>query len=359
MPQIRYAQCWEDAEALIEGLDVQAGDTCLSIASAGDNTLALLASNPRRVIAIDRRPEQIACLELRVSAFRNLAHGELLELIGAAASTRREQLYRRCRAALSVPARSFWDAHPKVIARGIGHGGKFERYLALFRRWILPCIHRRSVVAALFEPRSLAERERFYAQTWNTPRWRLLYHVFFSRFLMMRLGRDPECFSFAGGSVAGQLLERSRIALSTQDLTANTYVQWICTGRYLTALPFALRRENFERIRANLDRLEWHCGDLQVYMERAPDSSIDRFNLSDVFEYMSPQVFERILGQLSRVGRRGGRLMYWTLFASRMIPETLTGALRPLSALADDLHRRQKTFFYAGIVLGESVKGKP
>jgi S-adenosylmethionine-diacylglycerol 3-amino-3-carboxypropyl transferase len=29
---IRYAQCWEDADILLEALDIQAGDTCLSIA---------------------------------------------------------------------------------------------------------------------------------------------------------------------------------------------------------------------------------------------------------------------------------------------------------------------------------------
>ncbi len=38
--QIRYAQCWEDADVLLDALDVQAGDTCLSIASAGDNSLS-------------------------------------------------------------------------------------------------------------------------------------------------------------------------------------------------------------------------------------------------------------------------------------------------------------------------------
>ena len=34
---IRYAQCWEDADVLVEGLDVHPGDVCLSIASAGEN----------------------------------------------------------------------------------------------------------------------------------------------------------------------------------------------------------------------------------------------------------------------------------------------------------------------------------
>jgi S-adenosylmethionine-diacylglycerol 3-amino-3-carboxypropyl transferase len=83
---------------------------------------------------------------------------------------------------------------------------------------------------------------------------------------------------------------------------------------------------------------------------------VDRFNLSDVFEYLSPLAFARVMGQLGRVGRGGGRLMYRTLFASRSIPESLTDRLRPLTALAADLHRRQKTFFYSEIVLGKLVK---
>lgn len=33
---IRYAQVWEDAEVLIEGLDIKEDDNILSIASAGE-----------------------------------------------------------------------------------------------------------------------------------------------------------------------------------------------------------------------------------------------------------------------------------------------------------------------------------
>src|SRR5438094_5780609 len=109
---IRYAQCWEDADVLLQGLDVQPGDTCLSIASAGDNALALLTRSPSRVIALDLSPAQLACLELRVAAYRELSHPELLELIGSAPSRRRAALYRRCRPLLSAAARGFWDARP-------------------------------------------------------------------------------------------------------------------------------------------------------------------------------------------------------------------------------------------------------
>src|SRR5712691_10724836 len=93
---IRYAQCWEDADVLLRALDIQPGDTCLSIASAGDNTLAMLSRGPARVIALGLSPAQLACVELRVAAYRELNHAELLELIGSTPSDRRDTLYRRC-----------------------------------------------------------------------------------------------------------------------------------------------------------------------------------------------------------------------------------------------------------------------
>ncbi|OUC07660.1 S-adenosylmethionine:diacylglycerol 3-amino-3-carboxypropyl transferase, partial [Litorilinea aerophila] len=62
---IRYAQCWEDADVLLQALAIQPHHTCLSIASAGDNTLAMVAQGPQRVIALDLNPAQLACLALR------------------------------------------------------------------------------------------------------------------------------------------------------------------------------------------------------------------------------------------------------------------------------------------------------
>jgi S-adenosylmethionine-diacylglycerol 3-amino-3-carboxypropyl transferase len=350
---VRYAQCWEDADVLVAGLDVQPGDTCLSIASAGDNTLALLARHPRRVIAVDYRPEQIACLELRVSAYRTLAHPELLELVGSRPSTRRELLYRRCRPALSAAARDFWDANPRAVADGIGNAGKFERYLAAFRKRVLPLVHSHRTVEELLKYREPVARREFYDRTWDGWRWRLLYRLFFSRWLMARLGRDPACFEYAARGIAAQLLERSRNALSTQDLAENAYLQWICTGRHATALPFALRAENFDAIRANLGQLEWQCTSLERLLDSLTPRSVDRFNLSDVFEYLSPAEFEAVMRQLACVGRPGGRLMYWNLFATRRRPEFLAGQLRPLASLAEKLRREDQTFFYGGLVIEE------
>jgi S-adenosylmethionine-diacylglycerol 3-amino-3-carboxypropyl transferase len=351
--QLRYSQCWEDANVLLAALDVRPGDVCLSIGSAGDNTLALLTRQPGRVIAVDVNPAQIACLELKVAAYRRLGHAELLELIGSGPSSRREALYRRCRPLLSSAAREFWDARSHTIASGIGGAGRFERYLALFRRSVLPLLALRSRTPALLAPRSPAERAAFYCQEWDSWRWRVLFRLFFSRWLMGRVGRDPRFFDHVNGRVAARLLERARYALTTLDPSGNSYLQWILTGQHRSALPLALRPEHFEAIRSGLDRLEWHAAAAEEVLGGAGAASIDRFNLSDIFEYMSPAAYDRALDLLVRAGRPGGRLVYWNLLVDRHRPDRLADRLRPLGELAARLHGIDQAFFYADLVIEE------
>ena len=352
---IRYAQCWEDADALLAGLDVQPGDRCLSIASAGDNTLALLAQSPKHVLALDVSDAQLACLALRVAAYRALEHPELLELMGSHPSSRREELYRRCRSLLSSDVRAFWDAQPDVIRAGIGSAGRFERYFRLFRMRVLPLVANRRRVAKLLAGGAPDVRRTFYDREWDTWRWRLLFRLFFSRFLMGRLGRDPEFFTYVEGSVAERLLQRTEYALTALDPSENPYLQWILTGTHQTALPCALRPENFDAIRANLDRLEWRRQSLEDYLSNAEANSIDKFNLSDVFEYVSRDHYARLLARLAEVGRTGGRLLYWNMLAPRGYLDELAGRLRPLPELAQRLHRQDKAFFYSALIIEEIV----
>jgi S-adenosylmethionine-diacylglycerol 3-amino-3-carboxypropyl transferase len=352
---VRYAQCWEDADVLVKALAPEPGHLCLSIASAGDNALALLSRAGVRVVAVDLNPAQLACLELRVAAYRELEHAELLELIGSRPGYRRAALYARCRKLLSPAAAGFWDGHPEEIAKGVGGAGKFERYFGLFRKRILPLIHTRKRVAQLLAGGELPQRELFYSRQWDTWRWRLLFQFFFSRFMMGRLGRDPAFFRYVEGSVAERILARTRYALTTLDPAANPYLQWILTGTHTSALPFALRRENFDSIRCNLDNLEWHHGSIEEYLEARPDVRIDRFNLSDIFEYMSPENYQRLLERLLTASRPGARLVYWNMLAPRGRPETLANRLRPMEVLANQLFLQDKAWFYSRLIIEEVI----
>lgn len=353
--RIRYAQCWEDADILLEALAVQPGDTCLSIGSAGDNALSLLACRPERVIAIDLNPSQLACLELRVAAYRELDHSGLLELIGSRPGQRSETLYRRCRPLLSTPVRDFWDARIDEVSRGIGGAGKFERYFETFRNRVLPLVHSRRQVERLLRGGTPEECEAFYNDEWDTWRWRLMFRLFFSRFVMGRMGRDPSFFRYVEGSVADRILARGRHALTALNPAENPYLQWILTGRHTTALPFALRPENFEVIRDNLDRLEWHCQPLEEFLDSVAPGTIGAFNLSDIFEYISAGNYHRLLAQLVRAGRPGARLAYWNTLADRHRPDSMANQLRSRDELARSLHARDKAFFYCAFIVEEVV----
>ena len=352
---IRYAQVWEDADILLAGLAVQPGDTCLSIASAGDNVLALLTRDPANVIALDLNPAQLACLELRVAAYRVLSHAELLQLIGSrsADGERRMGLYQRCRRLLCPTVQTWWDRHPELIRTGVGSAGKFERYFALFRRRVLPLIHSRATIAALLEPRDSVGRGAFYAKVWNSWRWRLLFHIFFSRFVMGRLGRDPAFFRYVEGSVAERILSRTKHALTELDPSKNPYLTWILTETHGAALPLALRPENFERIRANLDRLEWHCASVEEFCGHYRGPPIARMNLSDIFEYMSEPHYRVLLESALAVAAPGGRLAYWNMLVPRSRPEALAHRLRPCVAESKELFLQDKAFFYSAFVVEE------
>lgn len=352
---IRYAQCWEDADTLLAALDIQPGDVCFSIGSGGENSLSLLSRAPAKVIAVDLSPAQNACLELKAAGFRALDHAELLELVGARPSRRRGALYERARPHLMHGAQAYWDSNRRTIEHGVIGAGKFENYFRLFRHWFMPLIHSRHTVEALFNPRSLTERRQFYDSCWNNRRWRLLCRFFLSRFVLGHLGRDPSFFDYVEGEVAKPILARTARALIDGDPARNPYLQWIACGRFLGALPHAWRAENFAPIRAHIDRLEIKRASVESYLAQAPDRSIDRFNLSDIFEYISPANSERLFEHIVRCGRPGGRLAYWNMQAPRRCPPALASRVYTLDELSHRLYRDTATFFYSAFYVEELV----
>jgi len=350
---IRYAQCWEDADVLLEALQVRPGGSYVSIASAGDNVMALLSRGPRRVLALDVSPAQVACVALRTAVFRELTHGELLEFMGSTPSVRRLALYHRCRKHLAPDMQAFWDRRRHEVAQGIGAAGKLEMFLRLYRKYVLPLVHPRSRVERLFRTRDQQGRQQFYDSAWNNRRWRWTVRLFFSRSVIGRLGRDPRFFDYAEGSISEHLLRRAGYAVSALDPCSNPYLQWLLLGCHRSALPYALRPENFEAIRENLDRLDCRVQSLEGFLETPEASDLDGFNLSDVFEYMSVDNTDRLLEKLIASGRKGARLVYWNLLAPRRRPERLAHRLRPLAELAAGLLHRDKAFFYSALNVEE------
>lgn len=346
---VRYGMCWEDADVLLRALAVQPGDVCLSICSGGENSLALLAKYPSKVIAIDTNIAQLATLELKIAAYRALTWEQCVEFLTT--TNQRRQYYLCVRPFLSAGAKAYWDANAKVLLASFSCGGKFERYFKLFRTWVLPLVHRKSTIDELLAPgKNFDERNAFYEKKWNSLSWRIMFRIFFSRKVMGSIGRDKACFNHVQGQVAQRISERTKFALTNLNPAVNPYLQFILRGKFADNLPFALRKENYEAIKENLDKIEIRHASLGDWLKAQPSSCVDSFNLSDVFEYMSVEQCNEIYGEIVRTSTNGARVAYWNMLVDRRAPEDYPEIVSE-QAVAEQLLREDKAFFYSKFVL--------
>lgn len=351
MGEIKFGSVWEDGDILCDALAPSATEgRILSIASAGDNVLALLTIDPKEIVAADLSAAQLACLELRMSAFRHLDYFALLSFMGVTEDHNRLETYHDLRNDLTDQARAFWDAHPNEITSGIIHAGKFERWIRAFGRNILPWIETKAKREALFIPRSHVDRMAFYENEWDSYLWRMLFRLIFSRLMTGKSGKNPQFFDHIEGDNSYRILRRTKHAMTELQTQTNPYLNYIIKGNYtLEALPRYLRVEHKEIIASRLDRIKLVCSPI----EEAGTGKFDGFNLADIFEYMKPETYKRCYESLFAQAAPSGRLVYWNLLEPHQCPESLEDKINPLPEMSEVLHWRDKAWFYQALHIDE------
>ena len=268
-------------------------------------------------------------------------------------SARRAALFDGVVSGLDLADKAFWsDLRDPAVRSGVANVGKFERYFRIFRKWLLPLVHSRATIDAVFTPKPREDRAIFIAAHWSTWRWRLLLNLFFSNRVMGLLGRDPAFFDQVDGKLPDHVSARVSHAAVDLDPSQNPYMRTILTGRPGEALPLAWRAENYETIRARLDRLQPLQGDVGSAMS---GEKFDGFNLSDIFEYMDPELFQRVYGALLDGANAGARLVYWNMMAPRSLPPQFFARAKALTSLARKLGARDKAFFYSAFHVDERL----
>jgi len=341
---LRYSNCWEDADLLLEALQIQPGDRVLSIGSAGDNSFSLLGENPDLVVAVDINQAQLALIELKKAAIKHLDHSSFLELLGFSPSKRRVDLYHLLDSELSPETYTYWQNKIELIEKGLIHQGKLEKYFALFRNKVLPFIHRSTEVDKLFEAKSATSQEEFYSRQWNNLRWRGLFKIFFSKFIMGRLGRDPQFLSEVEVPVGDFIYNKAAVHLSSKSCQQNFFLDYILRGSFNIGLPHYARKENYYKIKANIDNLKIRLGYAQDIAKEY--KGINKYNLSNIFEYMSREVFQSVATKLTVSTAIKSRFVYWNL----MVPRKLNSAVTALEKVNLN-YTNDNGFFYASFNL--------
>jgi S-adenosylmethionine-diacylglycerol 3-amino-3-carboxypropyl transferase len=343
--QVSYASCWEDPLILQEALQVQSGDRVLSICSGGCNSLSMLVQDPAAMTVVDFNPAQIHLVRLKMAALRTLDHDGLLELIGVRDSQRRRGLYEQTKEALAAADVAFWDMNLPLIDKGLYRIGRTDKYLMLFGRLVRTLFGRRKV-ERMFAARDLDEQRALFQREWAGPLWRGLFNTFFHRAVISR-AKDPTHFRFVDFDGFGdRFRKRTEWLFTDVPLQDNYFLSLVFTGRYPhdRAVPPYLLEENQRYVADRLDRITFHQGDLEGLLGASPEHSFDRFNLSNLFDWVDDEHLTRALKRVVRAGRPGGRMIYWNTLMPRPLPD-VDGLTNYAAAAADMLQRDR--FIYA------------
>ena len=355
--RIHYSQCWEDPVLLEEALEIQPDDTILSITSGGDNTLALALHQPQKIVSVDSSAAQNYLLELKISAIQTLPHQEMLEFLGAERSSQREQLFQQVENTLSSNAALWWRSQKSFIERGVIHCGRFEAFLLFFRNSILPCVHSRKTAAAFLDTSSLEAQQRFYQSIWNSTKWRLLFRIMTSRFVLKQFARQDGMFSHtAPGDIATQYVKRLERHLHTVPLMDNYFMHYCLTGMYGRSLPPYLREQGADVLKKMFSRVSIVTDDLTNYLRSVPAESFSKYNLSDIFEALSLEQTEVLWEELIRTAKQGARIVYWNNLVPRAAPQRFSAHIQDETQQAQRLHLRDRVFFYGDFRVNTIIK---
>ena len=336
---IHYSNCHEDY-LLLEKYVKNNMKEVLSVASALDNSLSFLVHKNLRVHAFDCNPSQVKLGKLKICGIKNLSYKNFIVLLGVQEGDSLA-LYNRIKKYLDEDVRKYFDEHLFLIKEGIVNIGRFEQYFHLFRKKIFPLTSGEKNIKAFATAKTLEEQQEIYAKKINTIRFRLMFKIFFSKTLMAKLGRDKEYFKYSRENLPKILKDRVDSGFNNVLNLTNPYYGYVLNN-YYQELPFYLKKENFTKIKANIQNI--------TVEEKSFDDMLDRnydfMNLSDIFEYMDNSKMPFYSDKIYEHLNKDGIVVFWNMMNVRSI-----SSLKRISGKNDWLSDR--AFFYRDFLVYE------
>ena len=342
---IAYSQCWEDSDLVLEALQIDENDQVVSITSGGCNTIAIALKNPEIVYAIDSNREQNYLLEHKLAAIKNMPIKDAIAYMGYQSDKNRIEQFNSISNNLSAECKTYWQNLPEAIREGIAHSGKFEKYIALFRKRIIPLVHTKKRIKQLLALNNSQEQTLFYNRYWNTFRWKLQFRIFFSKWFMRGRGRKKEMFAHTNiKSVGKKYYQRTQDALTKGPVHTNFYLHYILLKNNPLLPPYLLYLLNSN---SNIpDNINIITSDMLSFLQSMEENSISKFNLSDIFEPLSPNEADTVFNEILRVAKSGARLIFWNNLVEREIPAHLQDKFQFESELVKKFAPKDNVFFY-------------
>ncbi len=354
-PAVVYSNVWEDPELNRLSLQVKPGQNVLSITSGGCNSLCLLLEEPEKLISIDLNPAQLSMLELKRAAIIELEYDDFIEVLGtpffrkpsSKPAQHRIDLYNRIKQHMPGYAVDFWDDNQQIIRDGVMMCGKVEKFFAFYRT-ILKWLYGEKELLKLFEARDLAEQQEVY-RNFRKKKWNALHRILLNK-TVLSLVKGAHSFAQVDfDDFAANLNQKRTLGMTRFFNPDNYFMSLLMLGAHYHEKGMSpyLLRENFPKLKKNIGALEIYKGTIGDVLKKEGPASYDRLNLSNIFEWMTNEVFNSIIRECIELSRPGARMAWrYTLARPRELDAENLSRLEYEPELSDKLFKQDRAFIY-------------
>jgi S-adenosylmethionine-diacylglycerol 3-amino-3-carboxypropyl transferase len=329
-PLYNFGLSQEDERTEAAGLGLPGG-RLLTVASAGDMPLSLLALGADRVTAVDIDHAQLHLLRLKLGAVSTLERHEAIAFLGyrRAAPERRLSWLPHVLTAVPPDAATFWRSYPQSIERGAVWAGRYERFVRRAVRILDPIVGRR--FRALFECRSLEEQEEFFDRRIDGPLLRGAFRLAFHPRVFARRGMDPSSLQHRdrSRSLGAQYFHWFRALCTATPVEENHLLQLHLRGRVLHdgAVPAYLSAEGYRTVRERARQLHVVQADFPTFLRQSAPGSLDGVHLSNLPDWLNSDQFDDVMRSLVTLATQPTRAVWRFLHVDRPLPADVRGRI--------------------------------
>lgn len=354
-PAVVYSNVWEDPELNRLSLKVEPGQNVLSITSGGCNSLCLLLDDPKKLISIDLNPAQLAMLDLKRAAIMELDYDDFIEVLGVPFFRKpsnkpaeyRIELYNRIKKHMPKYAVEFWDENQQIIKNGVMMCGKVEKFFAFYRK-ILKWLYGEEEILKLFQAKNLEEQQEAY-RNFRKKRWNALHRILLNRKILSFV-KGAHSFAMVDfEDFAGNLNRKRTLGLTRFYNPDNYFMSLMLLGGHYhdKGMSPYLLRENYPKLQKNIGALEIYKGTIGEVLAKDGPATYDRFNLSNIFEWMTNEQFNSIMREVIDLARPDSRMAWRYTFARpRELDAENLDRLEYEPELSDKLFKQDRAFIY-------------
>lgn len=313
-----YPITQEDSRIERELLNMK-GKTLVTICASGDRVLESMVQAPKKVVAVDLNPAQLALLDLKLACIENLEYETVCEIFHSMNVKTLEKHLPLLLTKMTSPASmKFWKRQGANYLHCLYKGGTSGIGMQI-GQW---CIHYMTGIDISLMIKKPEIIHELWKNEWREVMTDMLYYIWHVPFawnalmtpMRMALGVPPR-----QGSLRGCLCESPEAmlkyfdrVLGSKHFQYNTEFVAGQLGHYGEEKPYWMKPEAYSTLKANVRNCELENGYMTEVLRKQPVNSVDALLLSDHQDWMSQNEILQEWQQIQRVARKGCEVMWRT-----------------------------------------------